>query len=125
MHVVDTADGPVTPVGIEQRVEAVPGVGAAAVVGVGPVGTQALVVVVVPEVGSRALGGRLRFRVARRRLRPAAYELAERVRRAAGVPVAAVLTADRLPLDIRHASKVDRAEVARRAALTLAGRGSA
>jgi hypothetical protein len=36
--------------------------------------------------------------------------------------VAAVLVADRLPLDVRHAAKVDRAEVARQAAALLAGR---
>jgi hypothetical protein len=43
------------------------------------------------------------------------------VRAAAGVEVAAVLVTDRLPLDIRHASKVDRQEVARRAGRLLAG----
>ena len=32
-----------------------------------------------------------------------------------------MLTVDRLPLDIRHASKIDRTEVARRAARVLAG----
>ena len=53
VHVVDTADGPVTPVGIEQRVEAIDGVASAAVVGVGPAGTQQVVVVVVAEPGTR------------------------------------------------------------------------
>ena len=41
--------------------------------------------------------------------------------RSAGVEVAAVLTAAALPVDIRHQSKVDRGEVARRAARVLAG----
>src|SRR3712207_348537 len=46
VHVITGPDGPVTPVGIEQRAEAVPGVRAAAAVGVGPAGTQQVVVVV-------------------------------------------------------------------------------
>ena len=57
----------------------------------------------------------------RGRPRPADEPLAERVRAAAGVELAAVLVTDRMPLDIRHASKVDRTEVARRAARVLAG----
>ena len=118
-HVVHTADGAVTPVGVEQRVEAVDGVGAAAAVGVGPIGAQVLVVVVVPDsAGSRhpRVPGSLG-------LRPSGHDLAQAVRSVAGTPVAAVLTANRLPLDIRHASKVDRIEVARQAARLLAGRG--
>jgi hypothetical protein len=43
------------------------------------------------------------------------------VRAAAGTDVAAVLTTGALPLDIRHASKVDRQELARRASRRLAG----
>lgn len=118
-HVVHTADGAVTPVGVEQRVEAVDGVGAAAAVGVGPIGAQMLVVVAVPDsAGSRhpRMPGSLG-------LRPAGHDLAQAVRSVAGTPVAAVLTANRLPLDIRHASKVDRLEVASQAARLLAGRG--
>ncbi len=118
-HVVRTADGAVTPVGVEQRVEAVAGVHAAAAVGVGPAGTQALVVVAVPDsADTRPLR-----RPGSLALRPAGHDLTQAVRRAAGVPVAAVLTAERLPLDIRHASKVDRLEVARQAGRLLAGRG--
>ncbi|MGY1856984.1 alpha/beta fold hydrolase [Modestobacter sp. SYSU DS0290] len=110
-HVVTTPAGPVTPVGVEQRVEQLPGIAAAAAVGVGPAGTQALVVVVVPEGGGARRG----------RLQPADTELADAVRARAVVPVAAVLTADRLPVDIRHQSKVDRAAVARQADRLLAG----
>lgn len=115
-HLVTTADGELTPVGIEQRVEVLPGVRASAAVGVGPAGTQVLVVVVVPvdAPGSRSRAGSLG-------LRPAAPDLADGVRKAAGSAVAAVLVADRLPLDIRHAAKVDRTEVARQADLVLAG----
>ncbi len=118
-HVVHTADGAVTPVGIEQRVEALDGVGAAAAVGVGPVGTQVLVVVLVPA----APASRFRRPGSGMGLQLAGHDLAQEVRRAAGSPVAAVLSAERLPLDIRHASKVDRIEVARRAGRLLAGRG--
>jgi acyl-coenzyme A synthetase/AMP-(fatty) acid ligase len=113
VHVVTTADGPVTPVGIEQRVQAVAGVDAAAAVGVGPTGTQQVVVVVVPDAGARV----------RRRAAPllADASLTAAVRSAAGVPVAAVLVADALPVDIRHAAKVDRARVAAWAGRVLAG----
>ena len=47
-HVLTTADGPLTPVGVEQRVERLDSVRAAAVVGVGPAGTQVVAAVVVP-----------------------------------------------------------------------------
>jgi acyl-coenzyme A synthetase/AMP-(fatty) acid ligase len=109
VHVLTTPHGPLTPVGVEQRVEELDTVKAAAVVGVGPVGTQQVVVVVVPaEQQSR---------------RPvlAGAELSASVREAAGVRVTAVLTLDALPVDIRHASKVDRARVARWAERVLAG----
>jgi acyl-CoA synthetase (AMP-forming)/AMP-acid ligase II len=118
-HVITTAAGPVTPVGIEQRVEALAGVSAAAAVGIGPAGAQVVVVVVVvvdvravvPPSGPRLSG----------RLRPADLALADAVRAAAGADVAAVLVAPRLPVDVRHQSKVERAEVARQAARFLAG----
>ena len=117
-HVVTPPGRVLTPVGPEQRVERLDAVRAAAVVGVGPVGTQAVVVVVVPErpePGARHLGRR------RERLLPAEPALAAEVRAAAGADVAAVLATAALPLDIRHASKVDRREVARRASRALAG----
>lgn len=109
VHVISGPAGPITPVGIEQRVETLPGVELAAAVGVGPAGTQQTVVVLVPTAGASA----------RRPLAPAA--LASSVRAAAGRPIAAVLVTDRLPVDIRHASKIDRARVARWAEQVLAG----
>jgi acyl-coenzyme A synthetase/AMP-(fatty) acid ligase len=108
VHVIIGPAGPVTPVGIEQRVEAATDVGLAATVGVGPAGTQQTVVVVTPKV--RATGPL------------AAPDLATAVRAAAQLPVAAVLVVDRLPVDIRHASKIDRTRVARWADHVLAGR---
>ena len=130
-HVVAAPGGVLTPVGVEQRVEGLDEVSAAAVVGVGPVGTQVVAVVVVPvsdggRVSGRAAGALVGGHGSRRRargLRVAGPALADRVRAVAGAEVAAVLTANSLPLDIRHASKVDRVEVARRAARLLAGAG--
>ncbi len=90
----------------------------AAAVGVGPVGTQQLVLVVV------ATDRRPRAVLAKA-LRPRAVlatpDLAAAVRAVVGQPVAAVLVTDRLPVDIRHASKIDRARVARWAEHVLAG----
>jgi olefin beta-lactone synthetase len=120
-HVVATASGAVTPVGIEQRVERVPGVAAAAAVGVGPAGAQVVVVVVVPSGIDPAASGHRRPAGRGDRLRLADTDRADAVRAAAGVDVAAVLVAGRLPVDVRHQSKVDRSEVARRAARVLAG----
>ncbi|HSK27805.1 MAG TPA: alpha/beta fold hydrolase [Jiangellales bacterium] len=108
-HVVTCAGGVVTPVGVEQAVEELAGVRAAAAVGVGPAGTQQLVVVVVP--GERAAShGAL-----------ASADLAAAVRAAVDHDVAAVLRVDALPVDIRHNAKVDRARVSRWAASVLAG----
>jgi acyl-coenzyme A synthetase/AMP-(fatty) acid ligase len=109
-HVISAPDGPVTPVGVEQGIEALDEVAMAAVVGVGPVGTQQVVAVVVPSAG-RDSGP----------LAPTALAAAVRT---AAVPtaIAAVLTSPRLPTDIRHASKIDRAAVARWADRVVAGR---
>ncbi len=104
-HVVSTADGPVTPVAAEQRIETLGPVRRAAIVGVGPVGTQQVVAVV--ETGGRAA------------LAPAS--LAAEVRAVAGVPVAAVLSVPAVPTDIRHNSKIDRSGLAGWAAGVLAG----
>jgi acyl-CoA synthetase (AMP-forming)/AMP-acid ligase II len=117
-HVITTAAGPVTPVGIEQRVERLPQVRAAAAVGIGPPGSEVVAVVVVPERGNHITSHR---RHRRDRLQVADLALIEAVRAAAGSDVAAVLTASLLPVDIRHASKVDRHKVAERAARLLAG----
>ena len=55
-HVISSPHGAVTPVGVEQRVEELPQVRRAAVVGVGPRGTQATVVIVEPVPGSGGPG---------------------------------------------------------------------
>ena len=107
-HVIVTAAGPLTPVGIEQRVEQLPEIAAAAAVGVGPTGTQQVVLVV--QRASESDDG----------LAPA--DIARQARSVAGTPVAAVLQTRQLPTDIRHASKIDRTALAGWAGQMLAGR---
>jgi len=94
-HVITTATGVVTPVGPELAVSALPGVDRAAAVGVGPAGSQQVVIVVetVPPANRVGLAD------------PA---LAAEARAVAGHPVAAVLVVPHLPTDIRHNSKIDR-----------------
>jgi acyl-coenzyme A synthetase/AMP-(fatty) acid ligase/pimeloyl-ACP methyl ester carboxylesterase len=106
-HVITTADGPLTPVGAEQRIEAQAPVTGAALVGVGPQGTQQPVAVVVASAS----------------MRPglADDELARAVRAAADIRLAAVLTVQSLPVDIRHAAKIDRSRLARWAGGVLSG----
>ena len=119
VHVIATAAGVVTPVGVEQRVETLPSVQMAAVVGIGPVGTQAVVVVVVAAADASSSGAIERTS---RHGGLAAETLAAQVRSLAAVEVAAVLVAPALPVDIRHNSKIDRARVAAWADRILSGR---
>ncbi|WP_258371116.1 alpha/beta fold hydrolase [Curtobacterium sp. MCBD17_021] len=107
-HVITAPSGVVTPVGPEQRVEGVDGVGRAGVVGVGPSGRQQVVAVVETVPAARRAG-------------LADPSLADAVRAAVDLPVAAVLVVPVLPTDVRHNSKVDRARLARWAASVLAG----
>ncbi len=110
-HVVTAPDAVVTPVGAEQAIERLDGVGLAAVVGVGPSGTQAVVAIVETLPQARRAG-------------PAAPQLAARVREAArtqGVSVSAVLVVPSQPTDIRHNAKIDRTRLSRWAAAVLSG----
>ena len=106
-HVVTTAAGPVAPVRIEQAVQSLPAVVQAACVGVGPVGTQQVVVVVVTASARTGL---------------ADLALVDEIRAVVDVDVAAVLEAASLPVDIRHRSKIDRTALAGWAQARLAGR---
>ena len=108
-HVMTTASGPVAPVRIEQAVQTLPRVLQAACVGVGPRGTQQVVVIVVTDHHRTGL---------------ADLTLLASVREVAGVEVAAVLERADLPLDIRHRSKIDRTALADWAAGVLAGRAT-
>ena len=107
-HVIATADGVVTPVATEQAVERLPDVARAALVGVGPCGTQQLVVVVETEPEAR-------------RVSLADVGLARSVREAAGRRLAAVLVVPHLPTDVRHNSKIDRTRLSRWASDVLCG----
>jgi hypothetical protein len=106
--VLVTAAGVVTPVGPEQRVESLRGVRRAALAGIGPRGTQQLVVVLETEPPAK-------------RVALAGEELGASVRQAAGHDVAAVFVVPELPTDIRHNSKIDRTALSRWAAGVLAG----
>ena len=109
-HVVATDRGVVTPVAPERLVDALDGVARSAVVGVGPRGTQQVVVVV--ETAARTAG-------------LADPELAAGVRGALDglpAPVAAVLVVPELPTDLRHNSKIDRTRLAEWASAVLSGR---
>ncbi|WP_240930362.1 alpha/beta fold hydrolase [Isoptericola sp. BMS4] len=117
-HVLTTADGPLAPVGPEQHVERVPGVRRAAVVGVGPAGRQQAVAVVEPVTSRRAAP---RGASPARRPGLAPHDLADAVRAASPVPLAAVLVAPQMPTDVRHNSKIDRARLAAWADGILAG----
>ncbi len=107
-HVITTPDGPVAPVGPEQSIEAMPEVASAAVVGVGPAGTQQMVAVLTTTTPPRSP-------------RLAATELVDRVRAAVDRDIAAVFDVPALPVDRRHNSKIDRTRVAAWAATALAG----
>ncbi|QJW38396.1 alpha/beta fold hydrolase [Cellulosimicrobium protaetiae] len=107
-HVLRTADGPLAPVGPEQHVERVAQVRRAAVVGVGPAGLQQAVAVVETVSGARRPG-------------LASEALTAAVRAASPVALAAVLVVPRMPTDVRHNSKIDRARLAAWADGVLAG----
>lgn len=110
-HVVTAPDAVVTPVGAEQAIERLEGVRLAAIAGVGPAGTQAVVAVVETVPPARKAG-------------PAGMQLAGDVRRAAreaGVQVSAVLEVPAQPTDIRHNAKIDRSRLSRWASRVLAG----
>jgi acyl-CoA synthetase (AMP-forming)/AMP-acid ligase II/pimeloyl-ACP methyl ester carboxylesterase len=107
VHVIHAVDGPITPVPVERAVERSLGRGRVAAVGVGPIGNQQLVVVVEDAAASPG---------------PAAGDLAGLVRASVDEPVASVLSAQRLPVDIRHNAKIDRTAVAAWAGEVLAGR---
>ncbi|MGO1487951.1 MAG: alpha/beta fold hydrolase [Arachnia sp.] len=119
-HVVHTAAGPLTPVALELALQQLPGIRDVAIVGVGPLGVQAVVAIMIVEDAKRG-GPHTR--------RPghvvAGEELTRAVRQAAAAvvdtPIAAVLTTAAFPVDVRHQSKVDRARLAAWATRALAG----
>lgn len=112
-HILTTPSGVMTPVAAELAAETVAGVRRAAVVGVGPAGTQAVVVIVETEERARSSG-------------LAAQALTQDVRssinQATSMSVAAVLVIPELPTDIRHNSKIDRSALSQWATGLLSGK---
>jgi acyl-coenzyme A synthetase/AMP-(fatty) acid ligase/pimeloyl-ACP methyl ester carboxylesterase len=107
-HLVWTESGPIGPVGLEKSVESLDGIYAAAVVGVGPVGVQQVVVVVEREHPKK-------------RAALAPLELIDEVRALSEIDVVAVFEVPDLPVDRRHNSKIDRTRVAEWAEVALGG----
>jgi len=103
-HVITTANGPLTPVGLEQRA-LMTGVANAACVGIGPVGTQQ-VILILEMPGESHLVDAL---------------TTSRYRTECAYSFAAVLRIDHLPVDIRHNSKIDRTALATWATKILGG----
>ena len=114
-HLITPPAGPLGPGGPEAVVDTLPHVYRSAAVGVGPSGTQALVIVVEPsaDVAAQVKEG------------PASLALSSLVRdtvaERTGADVAAVLVTKTFPTDIRHNSKIDRTRLARWAERVLAG----
>ena len=107
VHVIHSAGGPIAPVPLEIAVEALPNVVRAAAVGVGPTDVQQIVIVVETIKDSEG---------------PADAEFAQAVRTAlAPLTIASVWITKKLPVDIRHNSKIDRTAVSQRMSKILAG----
>jgi acyl-coenzyme A synthetase/AMP-(fatty) acid ligase len=103
-HVITTAEGPLTSIALEQRAIAAGAINAACV-GIGPAGTQQ-VVLILEQPGSTHLVDAAET---------AAFRLA------CEYPFAAVMRMEKLPVDIRHNSKIDRLALARWATSILGG----
>jgi len=108
VHMIHTADGSMTPVPIEVACEKISGVKRAAAVGIGDKGVQQLVMVLETDQAKE---------------NPAPDQLAARVREAlAGLDVVAIWETKKLPVDIRHNSKIDRTALAQKMQKVLSGR---
>jgi len=108
VHMIHTADGSMTPVPIEVACEKISGVKRAAAVGIGDKGVQQLVMVLETDQAKE---------------NPAPDQLAAQVREAlAGLDVVAIWETKKLPVDIRHNSKIDRTALAQKMQKVLSGR---
>jgi acyl-CoA synthetase (AMP-forming)/AMP-acid ligase II/pimeloyl-ACP methyl ester carboxylesterase len=107
VHVIHSARGSITPVPLEIAAEALPNVVRAAAVGVGPTDVQQIVMVVEPVNSTEG---------------PADTELTLAVRVAlAPLTIASVWITKRLPVDVRHNSKIDRTAVSQNMTKILSG----
>lgn len=112
-HVIAGPAGPIGPGAVESIAERTDGVTRCAAVGVGPVGTQALVVVLEPG-GPQDLQPGLAPQ-------PIIDDIRAAVLDRMGLDVAAVLVAPEFPTDIRHNSKVGRSALGAWASRVLSG----
>lgn len=107
VHVIHTSHGPIAPIPLEIAVEALPNVVRVAAVGIGPTDVQHIVVVV--ETVNSNDG-------------PADAELTRAVRTALDpLTIASVWATKKLPVDIRHNSKIDRTAVSKQMSQILSG----
>ena len=108
VHMIHTADGSMTPVPLEVACEKISGVKRAAAVGIGDKGVQQLVMVLETDQAKED---------------PAPDQLAAQVREAlAGLDVVAIWETKKLPVDIRHNSKIDRTALAQKMQKVFSGR---
>ena len=108
VHMIHTADGSMTPVPLEVACEKIFGVKRAAAVGVGDKGVQQIVIVLETDQKNENV---------------ASAALTAQVRQALGqVDVVAIWETKKLPVDIRHNSKIDRTALAQKMQKVLSGR---
>ena len=108
VHMIHTAQGSITPVPLETVCETISGVERAAAVGIGEPGIQQIVIVLETDQKNENV---------------ASAALTAQVRQALGeVDVVAVWETKKLPVDIRHNSKIDRTALARKMEKVLSGR---
>lgn len=112
-HILVTASGVVTPVGLELAAELLPAVRRAAITGVGEPGVTVPVAVVETDPVAKKDGRAASWLVA---------QVREKVKEETGVELAAVLTVREHPTDIRHNSKIDRELLGSWASEVLAGK---
>jgi acyl-coenzyme A synthetase/AMP-(fatty) acid ligase len=106
VHVIHTSRGPIAPVPLEIAIEALPNVVRVAAVGVGPVDVQQIVIVIETNNSDG----------------PADADLTHAVRTALSpLLIASVWVTKKLPVDIRHNSKIDRTAVSKQMAQILSG----
>ncbi len=108
VHIIHTSNGPLTPVPLEISCETIPGVKRAAAVGIGDIGIQQVVIVLETEQGRDDV---------------ALAATSAQVREALPhIDVVAVWETKKLPVDIRHNSKIDRTALAKKMQKALSGK---
>ncbi len=114
-HLLTPPNGPLGPVSLEHAATTVDGVHRAAAVGIGPVGTQALVVVIENPKAKRSMTE------ASPEIRDAVRTAVAQRLPASDLDIAAVVMQRTVPVDRRHNAKIDRTALRQAAAKLLAG----